>query len=437
MEVNFEPNIKQNLVFDYFDDATTTEVLYGGSVGGGKSYMLCALLLIKSLQYPGIRIGLARNELTTLKKTTIVSFFEVANDWGIAEMFSYNSTAGIIKFNNGSEIVLVELTYRPSDPLYTRLGGHLFTFGVVDEVGEVDEQGYSIFNTRIGRWKNEELNVKPICISTCNPTKNWLYKYFYKKFVDGELEEYKKFIQALPTDNPFLPTSYLKKLETKPYAEKQRLLYGNWDYDDNKDALMEHQDIINIFDNVPSFKLDEPNGLRYISCDIAFTSDKMIILVWEGFSIVEIVMNPTGNIEEVILNLAQKYKIPQYNITYDSDGVGKFLTTRLRNAKPIVNNAKALNDENYKNLKTQLYFKLAEKVNDYSVKCKSETYKDSIIEELQVVQYKPSNVVGKIEMVDKGTVKRLIGRSPDFSDAMAYRMIFEYKKTGVKSFKIL
>ena len=128
MEINFEPNYKQNLVFEYFEDDITTEIIYGGSAGGGKSYMLCSLLIIKCLQYPGIRIGLARNELTTLKKTTIVSFFEVANDWGISDMFQYNSTAGIIRFNNGSEIVLCELSHKPSDINYTRLGGHLFTF---------------------------------------------------------------------------------------------------------------------------------------------------------------------------------------------------------------------------------------------------------------------------------------------------------------------
>ncbi len=434
MEITFKPNIKQDLVFDYFDDAETTEILYGGGVGGGKSYMLCALLIIKALEYPGIRIGLARNELTTLKKTTIVSFFEVANDWGIADYFSYNSTAGIIKFTNDSEIVLCELTYKPSDPLYTRLGGHLFTIGVVDEVGEVDERGYNIFNTRIGRWKNDEFSVKPICISTCNPTKGWLYKNFYKKFIENTLESHKKFIQALPTDNPFLPDSYLKKLEAKPLAERQRLLYGNWDYDNMPNALMSYENLLEIFINPPERK-EKPN--RYLTADIAFTSDRMVIMVWEDYTIVEIVVNPEGNIEDVINNLATKYGIPQYNIAYDSDGVGKFLSTRLRNAKGIVNNAQALNGENYKNLKTQLYYKLAEKVNEFKVKCRTKEFEEEIIEELTFVCYKPTNNVSKLEIEDKGYVKKFLGRSPDFADTMAYRMYFEYKNTSTPTIRII
>lgn len=372
---------------------------------------------------------MARNELTTLKKTTIVSFFEVASDWGleVGEHFTYNSTAGIIKFYNDSEVILLELAYRPSDIDFTRLGGHLLTFGVIDEVGEVEEKGFQIFKTRLGRWKNDELGVKPIVIMTCNPSKNWIYRSFYRPSVDGTLLPYKKFIQALPSDNPYISQSYLDNLRKLPFADRERLLHGNWEYDEDPTALISYEDILNIWDGVYI-----KNGKKYITADIAFTSDRMVILVWDELTIIDIVVNPEGNIEDVIMLLAKKHNIPNYNIAFDSDGVGKFLEKRLRNAKPIVNNSKALNEENFKNLKTQLYFKLAELINSNSVKCAVETYKNEMIEELQVVRHKPTDSVGKLEMVDKGEVKRILGRSPDFSDAMAYRMFFEFKNTGKK-----
>ena len=432
--INFEPSIKQDKIFEYFDDENTTEIVWGGAAGGGKSYGICALITLKALEYPGIRIGLARNELTTLKKTTVVSFFEVANDWGlvVGEHFTYNSTAGIIKFYNDSEIVLVELSSKPSDPLFTRLGGLLFTFGCVDEVNEIEEKAFSMFTSRLGRWKNEELGVKPICICTCNPAKNWVFREFYKAHKDGELKEYRKFVQALVTDNPNISPSYITNLQRKPFAERQRLLHGDWEYDSNPNDLMTQEDILNIWDGVK--KVD---GKKYITADIAFTSDKMVIMVWDELTIIDIIVNPPGNIEDVIQELAKSHNVPQYNIAFDSDGVGKFLEKRLRNAKPIVNNSRALKDENYKNLKTQLYFKLAELINSNSVKCAVETYKNEMIEELQVVRHKPTDSVGKLEMVDKGEVKKLLGRSPDFSDAMAYRMYFEFKSAGVKTFKII
>lgn len=409
-------------MFEAFDDETTTELLYGGSAGSAKSFGICALMILKCLQHPNIRIGLARNELTTLKKTTIISFFEVAHDWDISKLFSYNSSSGIIKFINGSEIVLVELRYLPSDPDYHRLGGQLFTFGVIDEVGEVDQQGFNIFKTRLGRWKNEEFNVKPICLMTCNPTKNWLYKKFYRPAMGNELKDYQLFIQALPTDNPYLPKSYLDNLATLPHQQRERLLYGNWDYDDSPNALLQHEQIMNIWDNA---KIEQ--SVKYITADIAFTSDKMVIIIWDGFTIIEMYVNPAGNIEEFILDLATKHGVANYNIAFDSDGVGQFLKGRLKNAKPIVNNARAMNDENYKNLKTQLYFKLVDKIIDNSVKILTIDNQEEIIEELTAIHYNPTDKVGKLELLDKGGVKRIIGRSPDFSDAMAYRMIFELK----------
>lgn len=435
MEINFQPNVKQDLVFDLFDDETTTEVLYGGGVGGGKSYMICSIILIKALQMPGIRIGLARNELTTLKKTTVVSLFEVASDWGVSELFTYNSTAGIIKFNNGSEIILLELNYKPSDPKYTRLGGHLLTFGVVDEVGEVDEVGYQIFKTRLGRWKNDKFNVKPICISTCNPIKNWLYRRFYVPFIEGTLEPYQAFIQALPQDNPYLPDSYLLSLENLPFHERERLLHGNWEYEGDVTAMLDYPNILNVWDNPILFDQSNKPKNKYITADIAFTSDKCVLMVWYDYVIQDIIINPS-DVEATINKLAQEHGVPNYNVVYDSDGVGKFLTTKLRNAKPIVNNSRALNDENYKNLKTQLYYKLCEKIKDNSVKILIEKFKSEIIEELQVIRYKTTPTVGKLEMVDKGEVKKIIGRSPDFSDAMAFRMYFEYKITQARTFRI-
>lgn len=438
IEINFEPTPKQDLIFELFNDELTTEILFGGSAGSAKSFGISALAILKSLQYPGIRVGLARNELTNLKKTTIISFFEVCSSWGLIpdEHFTYNSTAGIIKFYNGSEIILLELAYKPSDPQYTRLGGHLLTFGLIDEVGEVDERGFQIFKSRLGRWKNDEFNIKPICVMTCNPSKNWIYRTFYKPSIDGTLKEYQQFIQALPTDNPYLSKAYIDNLRKLPYADRERLLMGNWDYSDDPNALLTQEDILNIYEFVP--KIDkEKIGKRFISCDIAFTSDRMVILVWDELTIIDIIVGPENNLEDVITELAKKYKVPAYNIAYDVDGVGQFLKKRLPNAKPINNGGTPFNNENYKNLKTQLYFKLCEKITSSDVKIIPQTNKNEIIEELQVIKYKPSDNVGKIEMMDKGEMKRILGRSPDFADAMAYRMYFEFKTTGVKTFRFI
>jgi len=437
MEINFTPSLKQDLIFEYFDDEKTTEVLYGGAAAGGKSYGASALAVIKCLQYSNIRVGLARNELTTLKKTTVVSLFEVINNWGLKvdEHYKYNSTSGEITFTNGSKIVLLELRYLPSDPNYTRLGGQLLTFGIIDEAGEVDEKGKQIFQSRLGRWLNGELLIKPFLLMTCNPSKNFLYRDFYIPSQDNTLPEHKKFITALVLDNPFITDVYVYNLhKTLSNSDKERLINGNWDYDDDPNTLMDYETILRIFTDK---KPDVEKPTYYISADIAFTSDNAVIMVWENLTLVDIIVNPEGKIEDVIKDKAKEYKVFPNNISYDSDGVGKYLMNYLKSAKPIVNNAKPLKDENYENLKTQLYFKLAEVINKGELKVLNTKYQDKIIEELQQVKHRPTDRVGKIAMVQKGDVKRMLGRSPDFSDAMAYRMVFEIKVGVTKTFRIM
>ena len=435
MEINFTPSLKQDLIFEYFDDEETTEVLYGGAAAGGKSYGATALAVIKCLQFPNIRVGLARNELTTLKKTTVVSLFEVINNWGlkIDEHYRYNSTSGEITFSNGSKIVLLELRYLPSDPNYTRLGGQLLTFAIIDEAGEVDEKGKQILQSRLGRWLNGELSIKPFLLMTCNPSKNFLYRDFYLPTQDNVLPEHKKFITALVLDNPFITDVYVNNLhKTLSNTDKERLINGNWDYENSPDALMDYETILNIF--VDEYTPNEKSR-NYISADIAFTSDKCVIMVWDDLTLIDIIVNPEGKVEDVIRNKAKELKIPPQNISYDADGVGKYLMNYLKGSKDIINNSKAIGGENYDNLKTQLYFKMAEVINKGDLKVLKTKHQNVIIDELLQVKHKPSDTVGKISMVSKGEVKRMLGHSPDFSDAMAYRMIFEIKKAPVKTFR--
>jgi len=437
MTIEFSPTLKQSLLYDYFDDDITTEILYGGSAGCGKSFGVCSLMIIKCLEHPNIRIGLARNELTTLKKTTMVSLFEVLNNWGlkVEEHYRYNSTTGEITFTNGSKIVLLELRYLPSDPDYTRLGGQLLTFAVIDEAGEVDEKGKQILQSRLGRWLNNDIGVKPILLMTCNPSKNFLYRDYYIPYTDNTLPTYKKFIPALITDNEYINQSYIDNLhKILTPIDKQRLIYGNWDYSSDPNSLIEYNQILSIFVNEKPY-IESP--INYISADIAFTSDNAVIIIWEGLTAIEIIVNPTEKIEDVIKDKAIEHNVKQTNISYDSDGVGKYLMNYLKQAKPIVNNARALQNENYENLKTQLYFKLAEAINGGKLKVLSNLkYNDKISEELGMIKHKPTDNVGKVAMISKADVKRQLGRSPDFSDAMAYRMIFEIKPKIVKTFRM-
>ena len=80
-------------------------------------------------QYPGTRWFWGRKELTNLKKTTLATYYKFCADSELptTERGNLNSQDNIITFTNGSQIYLLDLAYKPSDPLYTRFGSMEFT----------------------------------------------------------------------------------------------------------------------------------------------------------------------------------------------------------------------------------------------------------------------------------------------------------------------
>ena len=52
MEITLIPNKKQFEALEYLNDDKTSEILYGGSAAGGKSYIGCAWIIINCLRYP-------------------------------------------------------------------------------------------------------------------------------------------------------------------------------------------------------------------------------------------------------------------------------------------------------------------------------------------------------------------------------------------------
>ncbi len=429
--IEFSPTIKQDQVFEIFEDSETTEILFGGGVGSAKTYLISALMTIKCLQYEGIRIGLCRNELTTLKKTTVVTLLsEVFPNFNLQkdEHYKYNPIEGKITFVNGSEIVFQELRHIPSDPNYTRLGGLLLTFAVIDEAGETAVKGKEIIQSRIGRWRNEEFNLKPLLIMTCNPSRNFLYEDFYLADKEGTIPPFRKFVNATGLDNPYLPESYIDNLKrTLSPSEVSRLLYGNWESQDDPDGLVSSDDILEMYDH--SINTNE-DRTRYMSADIAFKQDGCILMVWEGLDLIDIIKVGKGEVVlDRIKEVAREYEVQTRYISYDSDGVGKYLINYLRGAKAIINNGKVLKGENYANLKTQLYYKLGELIRDGKIKIKTNKFKKELEGELLCIKRKVRGTAdGKMQINSKDEQKQLIGHSPDYSDAMAYAMIFQISR---------
>ena len=138
-----------------------------------------------------------------------------------------------------------------------------------------------------------------------------------------------------------------------------------------------------------------------------------------------------------------EHRIPLKNVIYDADGLQTFTrnsansgvlsgaTQFNNNAVPIKVNGKK---ENYKNLKAQCYFMLADMCKDNLLFIQEKNYRTQIIQELEQINRLAFSDDGKLALEKKDAIRERIGRSPDFADAIMMRMLPEIKgkqKVGI------
>lgn len=446
---------KQSEAWHLWQDEKTTEVGYGGAAGGGKTQLGCILALQVVSNYPGARVGIARKELKDLRLTTLKTLFEIMALYGLKspKHYRYNQQDGTLTFWNGSEIILHYLRYEPSDPLYTRLGSHELTMGWVDESVECPDDAIDIFQSRIGR--RNVLNgwtLKKFFLETFNPGKGRVYRNYWKPFKEGKLPEYRKFIRALPGDNPHLPQTYIENLERLPKTQKERLLYGNFDYDDDPTKIFDYDCVLNSFTN--SFV---GGGEPFITGDIGGRGkDRTVIYVWQGWRLIHTYIESISDQKKLRLKvekLAERYKVPRKSIILDYDGIGTGIVDELgcvpfqAGSSPI-DSYDMRGKPNFANLRSQCWFYLAEEIinknrlytNLDSVENVGQpcNVQEMIIEELDVMKEINNGGENKRRVISKGgagesttkpTIRKLLGRSPDFGDGIMMRAYFDLKPT--------
>lgn len=437
-EITYRPTLKQFEALEYLLDDTTDEILFGGAAGGGKSFLGCAWLVIMCSKFPGSRWLMGRSKLATLKTTTLKTFFEVARQFGIKAEFDFvfNASSNIITFKNGSEIILKDLFAYPSDPDFDSLGSLEIAGAFLDEVAQITRKAREIVKSRMG-WKMEDgTEIKPKLYMSCNPNKGFAYKDFYLPFTKGELKSNLKFIPALPESNTYLSEGRKSSLENLTGLERKRLLLGQWEYDSDPSALIEYDNITNLFTNA---HIITPDGTKLsdgtiiknkaITWDVAgMGRDSAIVIAWHGLRMLEYseIKIDDGTLQvQTVKGFQQRYGIGNSEIIFDNDGIGGMAGMHFNGAYSFNNGSSPMNRENYANLKSQCYFKLAEVINKNEMyfQIDDEDTQQRITEELEQVKRKDVDKDGKLSIIAKEQVKAVIGRSPDFSDAMMMRML--------------
>jgi hypothetical protein len=419
--IEFHDKQKEALSYLAIDNECR-QLLYGGSAGSGKSFLGCDWQIKRRLKYPGTRGLIGRAELKKLRLSTLATFFELCTKYNLiaGKHFTYNGQDHVINWYNGSQIILMDLADMPSDPDFGRFGSLEITDYFVDEASEVTEKCINILNSRV-RYKL--INDNPKGLLTCNPHKGWLYREFFDAQRNGSIRKDRRFIQALPTDNPHISPVYIESLQMLPDIDRKRLLEGDWDYDETKDRLYEYDDLLRCFR--PSTTL----GDKFITADIArMGDDRTVIIVWNNLHAEKFVVlkhKPINEVVDTINELIKNHFVRLSNVLVDEDGIGGGAKDYLH-CKGFLNGSKAVRD-NYMNLKCDCYFKLGELISSNAITFEG-TYKDTIVKELEMIRREKIDSDGKLRVTNKEDLKKRHGISPDFADAIMMRAFYELKK---------
>lgn len=446
-EVNWILTSKQSEAWDYLMDDITEELLFGGGAGGGKTELGCGWAIMLCQQYPGIKGLIGRAKLKSLKETTLATFFDVCKKWGLKKDvdYRYNSIEGKIDFINGSSVLLKDLFSYPSDPNFDSLGSLEISFAFIDEANQVKFKAIETVKSRI-RYRLDEFKLIPKLLMTCNPAKGWPYLEFYKPAKEKTLEIYRKFIQALARDNPYISKTYIENLrKMKSKAIRERLLKGNWEYDDDPGTLFEYDAIIDLFTNKAKPR-DGEKTEKWVTADVSRKgSDNFPVGYWEGFQLKEIVTLPEEIRKDIskssqwLINYCDKKGVRRSHLIVDEDGVGGGVVdntqcTGFINGSRPIQPKEAIDDPtkkvSYANLKSQCYDMLSVKVSAGEVgidPLEDVDLKDKIVEELEAMKQVDVDKDAPMRVIDKESVKEDLGRSPDYADMIMMRMYGEIR----------
>ncbi len=245
-------------------------------------------------------------------------------------------------------------------------------------------------------------------------------------------------------DNPFIPKEEIEKAKQEIDFETYKQEYMA-EYVDNAGALFRYTSLVDVFSNTVT-----KSNSKYLSVDIADDgSDKTIFSFWEGLEEYKREAFERLNTETIISKIreyAQMERIPYSHIVVDAIGVGAGVASssfldgiigykssysaiktddnivRLPNVGYVANATSLVSD--YKNLRSQCVFMLADLVNNHKIASRVEgKFKEMLIEELASYQ-DASQGDGKRMATQKDDVKEQIGRSPDHADTWFMRMYF-------------
>ena len=429
---------------------------YGGGGRSGKTWLGANWITSQAIRFPSSHWAIGREELKKIKDTTLLTLFKVfSENFGLTEKidYVYNEQLSRITFKNGSIIFLVELKLRPRDPFFDRFGSYDLTGLWIDEAQEISVEARDYAQTRLSYLSSNDQKITWKTVAktlwTFNPKKNWIANDVFKPFKEGKLEPHIHFIPALFTDNFGIDQSQYKKtvMNTKNKSLIERLLFGNFDYEDDPLCIFDFDAIGDLVSN----KKQVEKNILYLTGDLArYGDDKVVIGFWRDWHLEKIFTWRKKGIDftvSKIKKIAHENNVGRSNILLDEVNIGGGVIDFLKGSRGFNGGASQILsiDEKrlkradksqeilskYGNLRAQCIFGVAKLVFERKVSISDQISKqdrDLLFEDLEYFKQREINSEKSIFVEKKEDMKKKLGRSPDFGDMFFMRYYFNLIK---------
>lgn len=263
-------------------------------------------------------------------------------------------------------------------------------------------------------------------------------------FIKGDLAEN----IALITSDP----NYVANLAQQGDEQRMKDLLGCWKPLSRGSDLIKTEDMERFFTNTHQTE----SGIRRASCDIAFEGgDNLVLMLWIGNHIDDIFVCRVNGKEapKLVQMKLKEWGVLESNFVYDLNGIGQSFKGYFPNATGFNNmgapiaSSPAERDSikyMYSSLKSQCAYMLIQDFLSRAIsinprlldmKFSGNGYKSLALRHILLKERKALQKVEKdtgFAIIDKKTMKRYVGHSPDFIESMIYKKVFDIKQQKAK-----
>jgi hypothetical protein len=333
-----------------------------------------------------------------------------------------------VEFDNGSKILFAHIDNLSGMTQNVNLGWFF-----IEQAEELDND--EIFHELRGRLRRRGTSRQGFIIANANGH-NWCWKN-WKKATDPKYH----LVEATTFDNLRVMNEAapdfiqdLREMEQERPAFYRRWVMNSHEDVDTADKVIPYKFIS---DAVKREATNKEHDATVISCDPAeFGNDKTVIMALKGFTVLDIEVTEKKELMDTAGRVVRMFhKHDADKIAIDDIGVGAGVRSRLRElvqegtiTAPImgINTGKAAeHSDSYVRLRDEIWMHAGELFAEGYVSIPKE---ESLIEELGAMSYEV-NSRGQVQVARKKDIKKVIGRSTDYADALVMGL-WAAKKTN-------